>query len=198
MTLVTKQQVRSMIQGSNAPVKKYVDTNFSFSPSTSTYSNLTVLNMPTAGTGASNCSGDAIKILKFEVHSASNVISSGTYDTVGIRSFLVQNSQPSSSALTVSDLFDNTSGIAVLTSPLSYSEKGTVYKLCSSEHLYCMSTVWNSFHLYKYACKPKIPNCRYGTVWETGTPVLVHCFNNTQVNSEINVYGYVRMWFEDV
>jgi hypothetical protein len=186
-----------MLKSTVAPVIKYVDTAISFTPTTGIYSNLSPISMPTTGTTANTCAGDAIKILKIEVHLTTLVISSASFDSQNIRSFIVQNVQPASTALAITDIFDNT-GSAGVNSPLSYSEKGTVFKVCSKEYLYGVSTVWNSVHGYTYTCKPKIQNCRYGSTWETGTPVLVHVFSGLQVSSEVTTSGYVRLWFTDV
>jgi hypothetical protein len=196
--LVTKKQVQDMLRTATQPLLKYVDTAISFTPSTGIYSNLTVITMPTAGTSSTSCAGDAIKIIGFDIYMSSRIGSTASFDTQNIRSFLVQNVQPSTSALAIGDIFDETSGSTVVNSPLSYSEKGSVFKVCSDEHLYSVSTVWKSSHIYDYSCKPRIPNCRYGTVWETGTPVLVHVFSGLAVASEVNHTGYVRMWFRDV
>jgi len=196
--LVTKQQVRSMLKSAVQPVIKFVDTAISFVPLTGVYSNLTTLSMPSFGNNANDASGAAIKILSFDVHMTTLVSSTASYDTQAIRTFLVQNVQPATSALAIGDIFDETSGSTVVNSPLSYSEKGVVYKVCSPERHYQVSTVWNSSHNYKYTCKPKISNCRYGSTWETGTPVLVHVFSGLQNSSEVNTFGYVRMWFTDV
>jgi hypothetical protein len=195
--LVTKEQVKQMISSKNQTLLKYVDTNFNFTPTTSAYTQIVACSMPTAGDSANNVSGDAMRIVKFEVHSSAVVNSATSFDTLGIRTGIVQNVQPGGTGLLLTDIFDYTASNTAIVSPYSYAEKNNVFKLCK-DHRYQVSTVWNSNIQYDYECKPKISNTRYGAAWETGTPYIYHVCSTPNSSSEIIITGYVRMWFYDV
>jgi hypothetical protein len=195
--LVTKEQVKQMISSKNHTLLKYVDTNFNFTPTTSAYTQITACSMPTAGDSANNVSGDAMRIVKFEVHSSAVVNTASAFDTLGVRTGIVQNVQPGGTGLLLTDVFDYTSTNTAIISPYSYAEKNNVFKLCK-DHRYQVSTVWNSNIQYDYECKPKISNTRYGAAWETGTPYIYHVCSTPNSSSEIIITGYVRMWFYDV
>jgi hypothetical protein len=201
-SLVTKEQVKSMLASRDRPLIKYIDTIIDLTGNASTNS-FTNLNLPTSGVGVNNRVGLGIKIDSFEIHYTIYFEDAVTTSAdVGFdRVLLFQNVGEGLINAPADLLDDNTTPLNTINSPLSYSNKGKLFSIVSDK-LYHMDT-FNPTACGVFHLKPKVHNLAYNavdSVWSTGAPTLAICRFTGGITGG-SVYKnevLVRTWFYDV
>jgi len=103
---------------------------------------------------------------------------------------------------TVADVYDQTTTpLNIINSPLSYSNKGELFKLLHDFRQ--ESDTFNPCHIGSFSFKPAIRRMRYnanGTQWSTGYPAVAQQrYIGTISGGATYISQFIiRMWFRDV
>jgi hypothetical protein len=200
---ITKQQVRSMIQGSKVDLIKYTDTIITLSTPLSTVTFYPLI-MPAVGTGQNARSADSIRISHFEISNTDIMLDSVTTSDQCIfdRMILFQNVGEDVIA-TADELLDQvTDNIQLYNSPYSYSNKGKSFQVCLDNKIH-LNTFVSTWSKRWPKIKPSIPKLRYDAIasaWSTGLPeVMISRYAAGMSGGSGAVQQLiVRMWFYDV
>lgn len=194
--VVTKSQVRQMINSTQSNMVKYNDTIISTTGLTSGFF-IASLNLPSTGSGESAMSGSSIacKEIDFDLfYQIGNVADTNSY---AMRVILVQ--AIGADSLAVNEVLQNVAtNDKAIVSPYRYDTVNKSFRVLSDEFLFV--DPYNTVTHRKRKIKTKV-EMRYDPVgggWATGQPFLIYGALSNGALSYLNFYADYRVWWYDI
>jgi hypothetical protein len=194
--IVTKSQVRQMINSTQSNMVKYNDTLIS-STGLGTGSIIASLNLPSTGVGESAMSGTSIACKEIDYSYCFQAGSSADVTSYVIRVLLVQ--AIGADSLAVNEVLQNVaSNDRALVSPYRYDTVNKSFRVLSDDIVFI--DPYNTIANRKRKVKTKV-EMRYDSVgggWATGQPFLITVIQGNSVASNLNQYADYRVWWYDI
>jgi hypothetical protein len=197
--IVTKSEVKQMINSSRINLLKYVDTELVLN--TFGNANPTQLyqgTLPTIGTGATYMNGTSIDLESIDLIMQFQDSAGFLSDSYTIRVTIVQAC--GEGAVVLGDLYQVSSNArGAVISPLKYDTEGKLFKTLYDDSFWV--DTYNSQKIIKQKLKPRVKRLRYdtvGTAWSTGQTYVNITAYSANTQTDLNGIIWLRTWFYDV